>query len=77
MKFYVVQNPEGETVGCESTMAKARALIREIAAKDETGEWCVVTIDARVTAATISRLLAQTGGFAHSVKHTYIRPQEA
>jgi len=77
MKFYVVKSPEGETVGCESTMAKARALIREIATQDETDEWCVVTIDARVTAETIIRLLGHTGGFAHSVKHTYIRPQEA
>lgn len=62
MRFYVVQNDQGSTLGCELTLKAAKALGAED--RFATGSYTVEAIDCDVNAETVRRLLGQLGGYA-------------
>lgn len=60
MKFYIVQNNQGSTLGCETALAAAHAL-----AKSSTPfAYSIECVECSVNAETVRRLLGQLGGFA-------------
>lgn len=63
MMFYEVEI-NGETVGCELTLAAAMKV-----ARDHDPDWCITAMEIPVTAETIRLLLGNKGGFAKSVRH--------
>lgn len=62
MTFYEVE-VNGATVGCELTLAAAKAL-----ARDHDPDWCIIAQEVPVTADTVRRLLGNLGGYATSTR---------
>lgn len=60
MKFYLVQDAAGSTLGCELTLKAAKAL--RSGGEREPGTITRITCD--VNAETVRRLLGQLGGYA-------------
>ena len=62
MKFYVVNNQQGEIIGCEYTVADAHALAYQTV---EDGEGYDITrVECSITRDTVRRLLGNLGGYA-------------
>lgn len=60
MRFYIVHDAGGSTLGCETTLKKARELGRT----DESDTYSITRVDCPVNAETIRRLLGNLGGYA-------------
>lgn len=61
MRFYVVQDNGGSTVGCEIALPAAHALGRE---QCPSGSYTITRVDCPVHVETIRRLLGNLGGYA-------------
>ena len=64
MKFYVIENEFGETVGCETTLHAAKNAAHERGL--ERDEYEITVVDCAVNAETVRRLLGNLGGYARS-----------
>lgn len=66
MKFYIVQDfATGETTGCELSLKAARSLAESHGFAR--GEYEIEVVDCPVNTETVRLLLAERGGYAHSV----------
>jgi hypothetical protein len=70
MKFYMVSNDVGETLGCELTLSRAVQLAADYGLKRDEAK--IDAIDVPVTAETVRRLLGGSGGYARSIRR--VRP---
>lgn len=71
MRFYIVVNGYGSTIGCEKTLAKAHATARRAGAGDAGSaneEYEIHAIDCPVNAETVRLLLGELGGYATESK---------
>lgn len=67
MRFYLVTDDRGETLGCETTLKDAHALARNASV-----EWYdVQLVEAPVNADTIRRLLGNLGGYATESRRVF------
>ena len=62
MRFYVIEDPHGQIIGCELKLATAHATAA--AHGFAKGEYSLSTVDAQVCADTVRRLLGNLGGYA-------------
>jgi hypothetical protein len=70
MKFYMVSNEVGETLGCELTLSRAIQLAADYGmTRDEAN---IDAVEVPVTAETVRRLLGGSGGYARSIRR--VRP---
>ena len=60
MKFYIVEDNNGEIKGCARSSDSAKV----IAAQYELHRWDMMIVDCPVNPETIRRLLGQLGGYA-------------
>lgn len=60
MKFYVIANAEGSTVGCETSLRRAKQFVKAEAREGYT----ITCITCKPDAETVRRLLGNLGGFA-------------
>ncbi|MEY8688384.1 MAG: hypothetical protein AB9M53_00710 [Leptothrix sp. (in: b-proteobacteria)] len=64
MKFWTIESPDGETIGCE--MKKRDAIEFAISRGEDPAECTIECIDVTVNAETIRRLLGNLGGYANN-----------
>lgn len=69
MKFYVIGRNDGEVVGCQTSLRRAKAEARSFGLE----EYSVDVVDVPVTSETIRRLLGDLGGYADSAERVYTR----
>lgn len=62
MRFYIVQDGMGSTLGCERTLKAAK----ELGHAGEREGYSVEAVDCAVNAETVRRLLGQLGGYAEN-----------
>jgi hypothetical protein len=70
MKFYLLTNNVGETLGCELTVSRAVQLAADYGLKRD--EANIDAMEVPVTAETVRRLLGGSGGYARSIRR--VRP---
>lgn len=63
MKFYIIENNVGETIGCEITVKAARQHAEGLGYQRY--EYDLIPINCKVTAETVRRLLGELGGYAN------------
>lgn len=73
MRFFLIFNEAGETVGCETTMSAVMAECRSYGE----GHYRVMAMNVPVNADTVRRLLCDQGGYATDIdsEHAFISVQ--
>lgn len=74
MRFYVVEDDYGNTLGCTTQLLAARDLARDTLAPG--AEYTVHGVDVEVCAESVRRLLAQCGGYAERLRVQSFRTPE-